>query len=816
MVVAIQLVRVSAYESFEQASLINNANFTHQIVNETGTAISYRNFVQLKKRLPFIKMSPVVDFRAGVETIAAQNSVYVLGIDPISRPNSINRPNGADFDLETFLRSPGVALANKNTTTKLKLAENNEVVLSIGGTQRVVSLLKPLPNQDQSGGIANDTLIIDIATAQELLGIGTAFTRIDVELTGDEITTVLAELPDGFNLIDNQQQVAQLRNMTRAFYTNLTALSLMALMMGMFLIYNTETFIVLQRQQMIARLKSLGVSNQEILRTSVIEAVALGSLGSVCGLVFGYLLAHGLLRAVSITLNDLYFESSASEVVLAPPVFALGMGLGILATVLAAALPAHTAANTPFISALHRTSNSTGTTRNYLVYFLLAGAIFSLGAMLVLYFYSSVNSGFVGIACLLLGAACFCLPALHTSSNILQNHALSQKSSFLFEKIGLRAARLSLSRTGTACAALMIAIASAIGIGVMVASFRVSVSEWLQDSLRAEFYLSANFSVTQQATRIAPQIKPLLLNIEGVEMLSSVTRERVKIKERDPDRSSVINLSAFELNRKARDGFVFLDQTAFDWAAWKQSDAIIITEPFAHHYRYQRGDFVELITPSGTKPFLVMGVYKDYASERGSISMSRGIFEKYWLTRGYDGMGIYTDRTLGISQLAEVLSSHQEFAQLSVVAASELLSESLRVFDRTFLVTNLLKVITIVVAFIGIVGALLAHQIERSHEYGIFRALGFSRWEIIRVTLAQTLCIGLTAVVIAIPAGLGVAKILIAVINPRSFGWTMTTVIPPETLVNPGLIALAATLIAGIVPALRVAKMPPGRALRFE
>ena len=815
VVVAIQLVRVSAYESFERASLLNNGQFSHRIENELSNRIPYQQFVNLKRQLPFVTMSPAVDFRVSVQVDEESVSIYVIGIDPISRPRTISTSPTTGIDLEEFIYRPGAAVINRATANKLQLGDGQALRVDIDGVAHELDIIEMLPNQDQAGGIANQTMIVDIATAQELLGLGKDITRIDLALMPGEISPLIDMLPEGLNFIDNAQETSQLKNMTRAFYTNLTALSLMALMMGMFLIYNTQTFIVLQRQQMISRLKALGVTRREIIWVSISEAALLGLIGSLCGLLIGYLLANGLLRAVSITLNDLYFENSANKILLDPIALTSGIVLGVIATIIAAALPARTAADSPFIDALHRTSNSIRGSNTKLIYFVGGALVFFVAASLILNGLASVQSGFVAIACLLLGSACLCVPSLYLLTYLFHRKYLKLTTKLLFEKIGLRSTRLSLTRTGPACAALMIASATAIGIGVMVASFRVSVVDWLQTSLRADYYLSANFSLAQSSIGITPETKNLLDEIPGIEALSTVTRSRTIVDD-GAGFSTKARLSAFELNSKARKSFVFLDQRNFDWNRWEDNDVLIITEPFAYHHGYRRNDKLYLNTPSGKREFMVLGVYKDYASEQGSLSMSRAVFEKYWPTQNYDGIGIYTGGSLSKRELSELMASNQRFDGLSLVSSNELLEQSLQVFDRTFLVTNLLKVITIIVAFIGIFGALLAQQLERSHEYGIYRALGFSRAELIRVVLTQTIAIGIAATAIAIPTGIGVASILIDVINPRSFGWTMTQVIPAETLVKPALTAIIATLIAGIFPALRLAKIAPNTALRFE
>ncbi len=361
----------------------------------------------------------------------------------------------------------------------------------------------------------------------------------------------------------------------------------------------------------------------------------------------------------------------------------------------------------------------------------------------------------------------------------------------------------------------MIATAAGIGIGVMVASFRVSVADWLSSSLRADFYISKSFSLDSSASEhITEPAKKLIEEISGVNDLSSVLRAKTKMV--NHAQRWEVRLSAFELNDAAKSGFDFLERENGVWERWQADNVVLITEPFAYHNELEFGDEITLVTDNGEQKFTIIGIYKDYASEQGGISLNRATFDRHWQVTGYSGLGLYTNERLTLEAVSDYLHKHHRLQGLSVVSSADLLAQSLEVFDRTFLITNLLKLITIAVAFVGIVGALLAQQLERSQEYGIYRALGLTRGEVSRIVLTQTISIGLVPAIVAIPAGLSVAWILIEIINPRSFGWTMTSVVPASSLASSLLIAITAALIAGVIPALRISKLPPAEALRYE
>lgn len=829
VIVAIQLVRVSAYESFEQATLINSGYASHQISPRRGSFFPYELFVQLKTKYPHIPMSPVLQFTSKIQSAnkSTLHTISVIGIEPISQANrSYRKPKSTssqifDLDVEAFISDTQFAAINHRTSNNLQVSMNESVVLTSYPQSPKLAIRAILPSQDRPGGLTNNTLLVDIATAQQVLGDYSAISHIDIDLNAQNLALIQKFLPKEVVLTDIAKNTERLRSMTQAFYTNLTALSLMALMMGVFLIYNTEAFLVLQRQQMIARLKALGVTNKAILHATLAESAFLGFIGSIIGVLLGYFLAKGLLQYVSITLNDLYFKNDASSVILDPILLLLAISLGVVVTMCAGFIPAKSAATSPLVHSLHRVSDNQRKPMKYyrrFVYFAVL-AFTMAGASLLIF--ESINGGFFAIACSLLGFSALCVPALCLLTNQsaaylrTDDRRRSILSLSLFERIGIRTTSLGMGRASTAAAALMIATAAGIGIGVMVASFRISVADWLTDSLRAEFYVSKSFSLDEPGDEfISSSAKLTLENLPEVESVSTVRRARVAMVDRADAQD--IRLSAFELNNEAKTGFNFLDQETDIWNRWQNENTILITEPFSHHNKLNVSDKIKLLTDKGEITFTIVGVYKDYASEQGGIVMNRRVFDKHWNLSGYSGLGIYSSKSLSLQTLENHMAQHEALIDLTAVSSDDLFRQSLEVFDRTFLITNLLKFISIVVAFIGIVGALLAQQLERSQEYGIYRALGLSRTEILRIVLAQTLSIGFIAALIAVPAGLSVAWILIEVVNPRSFGWTMTSIIPISSIVGSFLIAIAAALIAGVIPALRISKLSPAQALRYE
>jgi putative ABC transport system permease protein len=816
VIVAIQLTRHSAFDAFDTATRSTIGDASHRISDAQGW-ISHAKISALMRSFPTVPMTPVLALR-GVLEEHENRAIELLGIEPISRASlATNRSqNIVRFNPHELISTPASAVVNRITADELGLQSGAEVQVKFGSKIVKLKILEIVPSADRAGGIVNDLLVIDIATAQEISnfhkGVDHINLRIDDPEVVNEIARFVAQRFEGrVGLTDLAAQASNVKRMTSAFYSNLTALSLMALLVGMFLIYNTETFLVLQRRAVIGRLRSLGVSRSQLLRAILLEAAGIGLIGSVCGIAFGIVLANGLLRIVSTTVNDLYFKTEINNLSLDSITLIASLCIGVAATLAAALIPALDATRTE----PNLVINATGLQRHSINRICLAGVgvciVGNLTAWLILRFAQTPNAGFAGICLVVVAFAALCPIVVIALSASIGN--LIRSGAMLPERLGLRTVRVTLNRTGTATAALMIATAASIGIGIMVTSFRASVTQWLDTALRADLYIAdGQFDNQFRDKKIPPLVIEKLAQLPQIVATSTVLRRKIN------HANDSIHVSAFNLNSIAKRGFNFRSGSAATiWPRWEIEDVVLVTEPYAYHNNISINDTLVLATDNGVHSFLVIGVYLDYASERGSVSLSRATYDRHWNTAGYDGIGIYGAASISAEALIEAVNtSLGKDTSLIVNSTTKLKQTSLAIFDRTFLITDLLRVIAVTVSFIGVLGALLAQQLERTQEYGVLRALGFSSREMNRTVLTQTILLGATAALIAIPVGILIGIILIDVVNPRSFGWTMSLQIPLLLVIKSCAIALFAALLAGLYPSFRAARIEPADAMRYE
>lgn len=594
--------------------------------------------------------------------------------------------------------------------------------------------------------------------------------------------------------------------MTRAFELNLQALSLLALVVGMFLIYNAMTFSVVQRRGLFGSLRALGVTRRELFMMIIAEALAIGAAGIVLGLVLGVGLAQGLLQIVARTINDLYYAVVAPDFSLsALPLLKAG-ALGIAATVLAALVPAREAISTPPRTVLLRSFSETRL-RSRLPWLAAIGVSSAvLGVAVLMWPSTSLTLSYTGIFLFICGYALL-LPA----ATVVLMRVLKRLAAWLglVGRMAVRGVAISLSRTATAIAALTVAVAVAVGVGIMIDSFRGSVDAWLANILPADVYVSPAVS---SGGDLKPEVVRQLSGLPGV--LEASGGKHVFIEsERGITDLFILqpvprSLAAIRLKQGT---------SAQTWPAFLDGGAAIVSESYAFRHGVMLGDVIELRSERGPQTFPIAGIYYDYGSDQGVVTISRRTYARYWDDTGVGSMGLYlapdVEREAFMADLRESFESTQS---LQIRSNRKIHEAALEIFDRTFTITEVLRLLAILVAFIGILSALAAMQLERARELAVLRCLGLTPRQLWGLVITECGLTGLAAGLFAIPLGLALGYALIEIIHPRAFGWTMNLTVDGGLLLQALMLAIVAALLAGLYPAWRVARALPAAVLREE
>jgi putative ABC transport system permease protein len=647
--------------------------------------------------------------------------------------------------------------------------------------------------------------LVELEAAQLLLARPGELSAIDLVLSAGDpaLERLAARLPAGLRLESTQARASELERMTRAFRLNLEALSWLALLVGVFLVGNALNFAVLQRQPQLALLRALGATRRELAWLVLGEALWVGLLGSVLGLLLGRALSAHLLANVVRTVNDLYFEQSAAVVQLDAAALAKALGLGLGAAALAALAAARQAARVPAALALAQARAAPGAleqARGRWLTGLCAVALALLGGALLARAGPRLLLAHAGLFAIALSFALAAPLALWLALRFAAHGPASVR-------LAAQGLAHSLPRSAPAVAALQLAIATALALSLLVASFRASVVDWLGRTLVDDVYASSS-----SAEGIEPELLEVLLALPGVARATQLSSVPV---------SSAIGSHrayAFEPAEAALRGLDVRGERTPELAARLAAGEALISEPLAHKLALGVGDRLELRGPRGPVALRIAAIYTDYADERGALALASGPAHALFGRSPAIGLSLSAEPGLEPQDLIErARRAHPRAAQLEWRSNRALREASLIVFDRTFAITDVLRALAGGVALLATLAALLALALERRREYATLRALGLTPGELARLVMLQCALIGSVAGALALPLALALAWILIHVINRESFGWSLSHFsLEPALLARAPLSALGAALLAGVWPAWSLSRAPIAQALREE
>ncbi len=822
MVAGIDLANSAARRAFADAIATVTGTATHQVLPGPN-GINDADYARLRTSLPQgVQAAPVIE----AEVMVADHPgrvLRLLGVDPFAEGAfrsgllPIGGSDRSDFSLPRFLTEPGAVVLAQYTATELGLTPGSTFLVRVGGRRVALKLLSTFqPAAGFNARALRGLALTDISTAQEILGRVGALDRIDLLVpAGSEAALAVLLRPADSELQPSGARAQAIQNLTAAFHTNLSALSLIAVVVAMFLIYNTATFSVVSRRDLIGRLRAAGATRAAIAGVVLGEAALLGLVASLIGIGAGIALAHGLIGGMTRTIGELYATVPDAGIVIEPLALFCDLLVGVLATVVAAAVPAWEATTVPPRVALGR-SHSESAFRARLPWLALCGVVLMAAAgAVMLTSVRSVAVGFAGLGGLIAGYALVVPIGVVAGMWLLRPIARA-----LFGPIGamgVRSVVSALSRTGVAVAALSIAAAASLGIGVMVASFRATVDEWLTQTLVADLYVTAPRPIAAKASpqALSPTLVTRLLATPGV--AAAVPKRDVKVRSSWGE----VSLSAFDHDDRAMGrfrvtSFVGSASAAAAWQGYVAGNGVLITEPLAWRQHLHAGQTLRLRTAQGEHDFPITGVVVDYANDQGQVFISGALYRQWWRDTAVTSLSLTATPDVGRVELERRLRAQAGGDDVVFTASRDLLDTSLAVFDRTFAITDVARILAGVVAFIGVLSALMALSLERTREIGVLRAHGCTPGQVVALVLTQCGATGLIAGLLSLPLGLAMAQVLAAVINRRSFGWTFPLALPPGLLAQAVGLAVIAALLAGVYPAWRMARTSPAAVLRDE
>ncbi|HEY3453653.1 MAG TPA: FtsX-like permease family protein [Bryobacteraceae bacterium] len=744
-------------------------------------------------RLPY-----PLEFSPRIEDFASLNgkgeAIPFIGLDWIAS-GKMQTASGTETVANPVLVSRGLHLA---TGSRIRLLINDALQeFTVAGVL------------DSEG----DAIVADISMAQRVTGKAGKLDSIEVRLPDRASTEywqrILEQhLPPSVHIAAEGSRTVSNRKMLDAFRSNLRVLSYIALIVGAFLIYNSISVSVVRRRNEIGVLRALGATRALIGGGFLAEALAIAVIGSIFGLAIGRVMAAGAVRLIGSTVNALYVSSEPGAIQLTFATAAAGIGLGLVVSGLAALAPALEAAQVPPIEAMARgreelvlAQRSQRAVWWAAVLLVLSAALSELPAVgrRPLFAYCAVLLLIAGTALAIpYTVSWFVKVAARTIEKLLGVEAF----------LALGSLRAGLGRTSVLTAALATAVAMMVSVGIMVGSFRETVAVWMDNQLQADFYLRpAGPSAADRHPTMGADVADRIERMPGVRAVQRIRAYAITYEGLPATLAGSESRSIEFLPGENREAI---------FARLDTGDYCVVSEPFANKHNVRAGSTIRLPLAGVNRAFQVLGVYYDYSTERGFILLSRKTLLRYLPDRAVSGVAVYLMPDAEGEEVRKEIDVAIGGRGILLSPNARLRRGALEIFDRTFRITYALEAVAIVVAVMGIAGALLAMVLDRRRELALIRFLGGAQTQVRRIVLFEAGLLGLLANGIGLMLGILLSLILIFVINKQSFGWTIQFHWPIGLLLMALTGVYAATILAGLYPAQTAVRMNPIEVIHEE
>ncbi len=839
---SIRLANRAVLASFENFTGLLSAQ-SDWIVRSPAGSLPDSVLPELRRQLgsEAVHLIPVVETTATEppapdETAIGQRRTYQLvGLDLIGLQNvresrtAQNRPDAPPswFDQAgdsgrtnrfwEFFSSPRAVFVSAALAAEKGLVPGGRLPLLINDTVVPLEIAGVIPSLPDQPAPPRSLLVMDQRALQSLNGRPQRIDRIEVVLESgddrperrDRIKRVLDDASAGRWLVESSTQRRESGAvMTRAFRLNLTILSLIALLVGLYLIFQALDGAVIRRRTEIGILRALGVEEATLRQAWLLEAAMLGLAGGVLGAGLGWLGAQIAVRMVGQTVNALYRASSADAAALAPGELLLAVALAVVAGLIAGWAPARTAARTPPAQLLVRGGGHEPGPR-VLRSPMLGWALAALGVALALVpplrFEGGIRfplGGYAAALCWIFAGGIFSGELLQRLARWLQ--PLGRWSPLW--RLALSQVAPPTGRHRLATASLCCAVAMTAGMAILVGSFDTTMRGWIARSFQADLYMSsAGAQSASTDNRIAGATWRALITRPEVLAANVIQAHEIQL----PSASTMLVGADVAFTREHADlaWITAPPPEAFDPAS--NTNLAFVSESFTERFSLKAGDALTVPTPTGPRALRLVGVFADYGNERGSIVVERShLIGWFGADQASSVILKLHPGTDADSVRASILAKHPG---LSVFTNAHLRREILRIFGQTFAITYALEFIGVVVAVIGLAMTLASLLLQRRPELTTLRALGLSHGEIARAAALEGALTAFAGLLAGLVVSLALGWLLIFVINKQTFGWTLQQAWPIAGLTAMG----ALVLLAGTGVALWVgrwgAKLPADR-----
>ncbi|AIW14227.1 ABC transporter permease [Vibrio tubiashii] len=782
LLVGVSSINSHARQSYEHGEKLFSNPLPYRIrPKHAANKIPQGFYIQLR-RDGFHQCAPFESLR--IRT-ANGTDLMLVGIDPVAMIEFESGSLLDDISSLALMKPPYPVLVSADLALHMKWNNGDFIRLNDGSALGPISI-------DTERRLNGTRIVADMSLLRMIERSSGISVIACADMPEEKIAKLKSVLPNGMVLTRSSR--AELESLTEAFHLNLSAMGMLAFLVGLFIFYQAMSMTLTQRQPLVGNLRQMGVSGWQLAQALLLELFALVFVGWLCGNILGMLLANQLIPTVSASLGDLYDTNIGLSIAWDWRSSLYSFYLSLAGAIVACAWP---------LVRLLRSQPSRLTTRLSLVRF--AGAEFTIQALIAcaccvaaIALYQAPQTqetGFAIIALMLLSVALFTPYIIWKVFESLSYTLRWVKVRWFFAD-----AAASMSYRGVATMAFMLAMAANIGVETMVGSFRDTTDKWLTQRLAADLYIYPNNSAAaRMSTWLTKQPE-----------VDSVWWRWEKDISTDKGALQVVSTGASEGELDALTVKLGIPNY---WYHLHHSKGVMISESMALKLGIRPGDYIDLTGKLGSG-WQVVGVYYDYGNPYNQVLLSHRNWLYAFAGSGSVALGAVLNDGVNPIGLKRRLETIFRLDAERIFDNSHIHSQAMRVFDRTFSIADTLGNITLVIAVFGIFFATVAGEVSRQKHISLLRCLGMSGRELILMGSLQLFVFGAIAILIAMPLGLALANLVVDIVIKQSFGWTLEVQFIPTEYLHSGALAMLSLMVAGAIPVLRMVRNTPMKSLR--
>lgn len=814
--VSVDVSNTSAEAAFRKTQARLSGSAQLQVVRGRSLGVEEESLAKIEA-VPGVRAAPVLQL--GSTVAGSGESLLILGTD-FRREAGFRRwesPKGekpAIHPLAFLMTDPVVVTKAFAAKQNLQLGSRFRIDTPDGPRPVVVASI--VPDEGAAQVFGGNVVVMHVKTAQKLFKREGRFDRIEVLVSGD-VEAAARRLREVLGSEYTVQAPPRQNSFLDEALTRMKALlgiSVIALLVGVFIIYNSVAISVVERVKEIGILRSIGATRGEIFRVILLEWSLVGVLGSTLGIAIGVALAQVLLKMTAGEVNQLMLVVDVGEIAVLPRTLALGLGLGTLTAFIAAYFPGRQAMSISPVEMLRQGVLQVRAGSGFLRALAVGLGFIALAVAAVAGAVSFENVGLAAAFCAFLGAA-LVLPQV----TIWALRAARPLMGRCFRLVGALASD-NLAKAPQRTALTVIALSGALAMMVcaeaIIAAFKVRQVRWLHDALPFDCQVTAsNYEATiYGGARLPAEIPAAVGAVEGVDFSYSVVQALQDYGERDIMVFGV-EMAAYARMQALRGGGGFVKAGML--ADLESGRGVVASENFAGIHGVRIGDSIELLTRKGARRFVLLGTFEDYTWPQGAVYIELSVYRGLWEDPGISYLEVRFKPGAPSGDVRRRIAQRLKGeTSLFVYDVEDLRRIGEEMLDRTLKFTNVLVAVSVIIGFLGIVNTLLISVMRRTREIGLLRAVGMTRRQVAGMVIVESVFIALVSGALGVGLGLAAAKWPVALHVFQIMGYRLPLEVPWGSvgLAMGGAVAIG--VVASILPARRAASLNVLEAITYE